>query len=167
MSICCCWLDVLIQPRSSLCATRISLGLMINAGTLLASSRKLIFGGPVIDLWLTGMSLSTVKWEPMKPTRRPSVSLVPETGMFFWMPSLLINGGPLLSLLCSAWVHHCLRLLEEVVDWCVSRLGKLICSRIILMASSPGSLLICHSLAICLLVLPLLHSGQLRWSISC
>ena len=32
MSICCCWLDVLFLPRSSMCATRISLGLMINAG---------------------------------------------------------------------------------------------------------------------------------------
>ena len=51
MSICCCWLDVLFQPRSSVCATRISLGLMINAGMLLASSRRLIFGGPVIANW--------------------------------------------------------------------------------------------------------------------
>ena len=42
-------------------ATRTSLGLMINAGMLLASSRRLIFGGPVIDLGLTGKSLSTVK----------------------------------------------------------------------------------------------------------
>ena len=33
---------------------RISLGLMINAGMLLASIRRLIFGGPVIDLGLTG-----------------------------------------------------------------------------------------------------------------
>ena len=38
--------------------------------------------------------------------------------------------------------------LVEVVDWCVSRLAKLICSRIILMASCPLSLFICHSLAI-------------------
>ena len=37
------------------------LGLMINAGTLLASNRRLNFGGPVIALRLTGMSLSTVK----------------------------------------------------------------------------------------------------------
>ena len=58
----------------------------------------------------------------MKPTQRPSVSLLPETGTFLSMPSLLINGGPLLSLLCSAWVHHCHRLL--VVDWCASRLVK-------------------------------------------
>ena len=42
----------------------------------------LIFGGPVIALWLTGKSLSAVKGEPMKPTRRLSVSLVTETGMF-------------------------------------------------------------------------------------
>ena len=45
MSICCCWLDNLFQPRSSVCATRISLGLMINeayAGMLLASRRRLI-----------------------------------------------------------------------------------------------------------------------------
>ena len=60
----------------------ICLGLMINAGMLLASSIKLIFGEPMIALGLTGKSLSTVKSEPMKPTRRPSVSLVPETGMF-------------------------------------------------------------------------------------
>ena len=33
----------------------------INAGMLLAPSRKLIFGGPVITLGLTGMSLSAVK----------------------------------------------------------------------------------------------------------
>ena len=43
------------------CATRINLGLMINAGMLLASSRRLIFGVPVIALGLTGKSLSTVK----------------------------------------------------------------------------------------------------------
>ena len=56
-----CWLDVLFQPRSSMYATSINLGLMINAGILLASSRRLIFGGPVILLGLTGKSLSTVK----------------------------------------------------------------------------------------------------------
>ena len=54
MSVCCCWLDVLFQPRSSVCATRISLDLMINAGMLLASSWRLIFGGSVISLGLTG-----------------------------------------------------------------------------------------------------------------
>ena len=39
-----CWLNVMYQPRLSVCETRISLGLMINAGMLLAASRKLIFG---------------------------------------------------------------------------------------------------------------------------
>ena len=36
-----CWLDVMYQPRSSVFTTRIILGLMINAGVLLASSRRL------------------------------------------------------------------------------------------------------------------------------
>ena len=40
------YVNILDKPRSSVCATRISLGLMINAGTLLASRRKLIFDGP-------------------------------------------------------------------------------------------------------------------------
>ena len=44
-------------------------------------------------IWL---SLSAVKWEPMKPTRRPSVSLVIETLTFLWTFSPLISGGPLL-----------------------------------------------------------------------
>ena len=49
-------------PTKIICVlNKDSLGLMINAGTLLASSRKLIFGGPVIALGLTGKSLSTVK----------------------------------------------------------------------------------------------------------
>ena len=34
---------------------------MINAGIILASSRRLILGGPVIALGLTGKSLSAVK----------------------------------------------------------------------------------------------------------
>ena len=41
-----------------MCETRISFSLMIIAGMLLASSRRLIFGGPVIALELTGKSLS-------------------------------------------------------------------------------------------------------------
>ena len=55
------WLDVLYQPRSSVCATMISLGLMMNASVCLAASRRLIFGGQMITLWLTGKSLSAVK----------------------------------------------------------------------------------------------------------
>ena len=49
------------QPSSSVCITRISLGLMINAGMFLASSKWFIFGGPVIAIRLTGKSLSVVK----------------------------------------------------------------------------------------------------------
>ena len=100
--------------------------------------------------WKRNRSKSRVSWEDLvrcqvranETYSRSSISLVPETGMFFWMTSLLISGGPLLSLLSSAWVRHCHRLLVEVVDWCESRLAKLICSRIILMASSPESLFI-------------------------
>ena len=43
-----CWLDVMYQPRSSVCTIRIILGLIINAGVLLNLSRGLTFGGPVI-----------------------------------------------------------------------------------------------------------------------
>ena len=64
----------------------------------------------------------------------------------------LISGGPLLSPLCSARVRHCLPWTIRVGDWCVSRLERLICCQIILTASSPGSLLICWSLAIRILV---------------
>ena len=45
-------------PNKIIC---VSLGLMINAGMLLASSRRLIFGEPVIAFGLTGKSLFTVK----------------------------------------------------------------------------------------------------------
>ena len=79
-TICCCWLDVMYQPSSFVCLTSIRLGFMINSGMF-----WLIFGGPVIALGLTGKSLSAVKWELMKRTRRLSVSLVSETGMFLWM----------------------------------------------------------------------------------
>ena len=49
------------QPKSSVSVTRINLGLMVNAGMLLASGRRLIFGGPVITLGLIGKSLSAIK----------------------------------------------------------------------------------------------------------
>ena len=64
-NICPCWLDVMYQPRSSVYTTRISLNLTINAGLLIASSRRLIFGGPAIAIGLTGKSLSAVKWDIM------------------------------------------------------------------------------------------------------
>ena len=76
-----CWLDVMYPPRSSMCITRISLGLTINADVLLTSSRRLFFGGPVIILGLIGKSLFAVNSEQMKHTRRPSFSLVSETLM--------------------------------------------------------------------------------------
>ena len=43
-----------------MCVTRINLGLMINAGMLLASSRRFIIGGPAIAIRLTAKSLSAV-----------------------------------------------------------------------------------------------------------
>ena len=51
-----------VPTKASVCATRTSLALMINAGMLLLSSRRLIFGfGPVIAVGITGKSLSAVK----------------------------------------------------------------------------------------------------------
>ena len=47
--------------RSSVYVTRISLGSMIYADVLSTSSRRLIFGGPVIALGLIGKSLFAVK----------------------------------------------------------------------------------------------------------
>ena len=44
-----------------MCVTRISHGLITNAGLFLASSRILMFGGLVIALGLTGKSLSAAK----------------------------------------------------------------------------------------------------------
>ena len=105
--------------------------------------------------WVNWEEFVAVKWELIKPTRRPRVSLVPKTGMFLWMGSLLISGGPLLSPPGSARVRHCHPCWWRWwTAWCASRLAKLICSRIILMASIPGSLLICRSLAIRLWDLP-------------
>ena len=46
-----------------MCATRISLGLTINAGVLLASCMGLIFGGAVIAFELTENSLSALSSE--------------------------------------------------------------------------------------------------------
>ena len=82
MNNCPCWLHVMYQSRSSMCVTRLSLRLIINAGILLVLSRRLIFIGDVITLGLTGKSLYAVKLELMKPTQRPRVSFVTETGMF-------------------------------------------------------------------------------------
>ena len=101
-------LSLLLGRYSSECVTRIVLGLMINAGTLLASDRRLIFGGPVITLGLTWTCLSSVKRELIKPTRRPSVSLMIETGMFLRMFIPIISGGPLFSCGVRHQFRHCL-----------------------------------------------------------
>ena len=66
---------------------------------------------------------------------------------------------------CSVWLEFITVTAcwwSEVVDWCASRLANMICSRIILMASSPGSLLVCGSLAIRLRDFPPLLSGRVR-----
>ena len=153
MNICCCWLDVLFQPRSSVCATRISLGLMINAGMLLAF-RRLIFGRPMIALGLTGKSLSTVKCEneTYSEAKRQYCARNRDVLMNAQSPH-------------KWWSTLKFSVLVEVFDWCTSRLAKLNCSRIILMASSPGSLLTCRSLA--LRDLPPLPSGRVRSGVSC
>ena len=55
------------------------------------------------------------------------------------MQRLLISGGPLLCLMCSARVRHCLRLLVGMGGRDASRLARLISCLIILTASSPVS----------------------------
>ena len=50
-------MNVLFQPRSFVCATKISFGLMITTGMLLVSSRRLTFGASVIAIGLTMKSL--------------------------------------------------------------------------------------------------------------
>ena len=54
-----------------------------------------------------------------------------------------------MAIIGSGWVHRLL----IVVDWCASWLVRLSCCRIILTASSPGSLFIRRSFAIYFLVL--------------
>ena len=79
----------------------------------------------------------------------------------------LISGGPLLKSAVFGSSSSLPPLVGEAVDWCVSRLVRLICCRIILTASSPGRLLICISFAIRLLVLLPLPSGRERSGVSC
>ena len=164
---CPCWLDAMYQLRSTMSPMRRSLELVINAGMLLATRNRLIFGAPFIALWLTGKNLSAVKCKLIKPTRSPTVSLITETWMFLWMTTPLISGDSLLSQRRLVWICYCLCLLVGVVDRCETRLIRLFCCRIILTACSPESLLICHSLAIHLQVLPPLPSGRLRLGVSC
>ena len=88
-----------------MCITRMSLCLMINAGKFFDLKQRLIFGGHVRPRvnWE-----ELAKWELMKSTRRPNISLSSETGTFLWKHRLLISVGPLLSLLRSGstWSLH-------------------------------------------------------------
>ena len=113
---------------------------------------RIVIYGMYYNQWhIQSKSLFAVKWELMKPTRRPSVSLVTETGLRFMNVQSPHKWWSTLSLRCSSPVHHRLRMLVRVMDRCMSLLVRLICCRINLTASSPGRLLICRSLAIRLL----------------
>ena len=65
-----------------MCITRISLGLIMIAGVRSTSSRSEIFGGLVISLKLTEMSLSIARGGLMYNMPRLGVSLVSEARMF-------------------------------------------------------------------------------------
>ena len=71
-----------VPTKVIVCVTRISLGLMMTAGVHSTSSRGPIFGGLVIALELTGMSLSITRGGPMLYMPRLCVSLVSGAGMF-------------------------------------------------------------------------------------
>ena len=149
----------MFQPRSSVCVTRISLGLMINACMLLSSSRRLIVDGLVIALGLTGKfvrcqvraneTYSEAKRQCSDRNRDVLMNVHSPHKWWSTLKSSVFGSSSSLPPLVS-----------EVMDWCVTRLVRLICCRIILTASSPGRLLICCSLAIRLLVLPPLRSGR-------
>ena len=150
--ICPSWLDVIYQLRSSVCETRTSLGLMINAGVLFASSRRLFFGWPVIA---TGWIWKCVVFCQLRANEnyleakcRFSDRNSPVSVTVQFLSSPLLNVRRFLSLRCSTRVRHYLRLLVGVVDWCASLSIRVICCRIILTASRPWGLLICRSLAI-------------------
>ena len=142
-NICPCWLDVMFQPRSSVCVTRISLGLKINAGMIYLKQETHL-------RW--ARDRSQVNWEELVHCQVRANETYSEAKRQFSdrNRAVLMNvQSPhkywsSLNLRCSARVRHCLRVLMRVVDWCVSLLVRLICCRIILRASSPGRLLICR-----------------------
>ena len=87
-----------------------------------------------------------------------------ETGMYLWMSSPLISGGPFLSLQCSARVRPCLCLLVLVVDWYATGWqADLLPDHF----DRPGSRAICRSLVIRLLFLPPFPSGGVRSGVYC
>ena len=120
------WLDVMYQQRSSVCTTKIIKAWFDDQPRPGLLRLEAYLYGPVLALGLTRKNLAAVKGEIMEPTRRPSVSSVLETMIFLWTPSRLISGGPLWSLMCSARVRGCLRLLVGVMDWFV--VGRYGCS---------------------------------------
>ena len=77
-----------------------SVGCRLNAGLLLASSRRPIFGGPVLPLGLILKSLYASRWELTYSEVKRQFS--DRYGMFLWTFSPLISGGALLSLRCFA-----------------------------------------------------------------
>ena len=151
MSIFPCWLDVMYKPRSSVYVTRISLGSMIYADELSTSSRRLIFGGPVIALWLIGKFVhcqvraneTYLEAKHQFSLRNIYILMNVQSPHNWWstLKSAVFGSSSSLP-----------PLVGPVGDWCVSRLGRLIFCQIILTASSAGSLLICWSRAIRLLV---------------
>ena len=98
-----------------------------------------------VRLWWTRDS-SRVNWEEFVRSQVPANETYSNAKRQFSVRNrdVLMNaqsphsGGPLLGLLCSAVVRHCHRFLVEEVDWCASRLVRLICSQIILTVSSPA-----------------------------
>ena len=78
---------------------------MVTANVRSTSSNELNFGGLVIALELTGMSLAITLGGLMKFMPRVGVSLVSEAAMFWWTSSVLISGGPPWTLLCLARVR--------------------------------------------------------------
>ena len=94
--------------------TGIRLGFMINEGMSLSSSRRLIFGGAVIAVGLTGNSLFTVKLDLKKSTHRPSGSCVRNRN------ALMVSSGSILESAQFGRLNgcrgRCLHLLVGVVD---------------------------------------------------
>ena len=166
-NICPSWYDVMYQPRSSVWITRISLGLLINAGLFLGLEQEGHFR------WTR--DCSRVNWEEFAHChfRANGTYSVAKHQFCDENRAILMNvqfphkwWSTLKSAVFGS-ISSLPLLVSEGGGLCVSRLLRLICCRIILTASSPGSLLIWCSLAIHLLVLPPLPSGRERSGISC
>ena len=145
-----------------MCVTRINLGLMISAGMLLASSRRLIFGGPVI--WEEFVRYQVRANETYSEAKRQisdrnrDVLMNVQSPYKWWstlkstvfgssssLPPLVSEGG---GLVCES-------------------VGKADLLSYHFDSKGPGRLLICRSPVIHLLVLPPLHLGRVRCCVSC